>query len=61
MAVSEVEAAAYLSVIRRISESLAARQPGREDRENRWWEGGGLEITLVPPGASRPSSGPILS
>ena len=31
-----MEATAYLSVIRRISESLAARQPGREDRENRW-------------------------
>ena len=41
MAVSEVEAAAYLAVIRRISEALAARETGREDREYRWEGGGG--------------------
>ena len=36
---SEVEAAAYLSIIRRISEALAAREPGREDREYRCGRG----------------------
>ena len=64
MAVSEVEAAVYLSVIRRINQALAAREPGREDREIMWGEGGGLwwqgglEMTLVSSGASPPCSGP---
>ena len=38
MAVSEEEAAAYLAIIRTISQALAAREPGREAREERWEE-----------------------
>ena len=54
---SEVEAAAYLSVIRRISEALATREPAREARESRWEE---VELFRAPKLAFGPENLPLL-
>ena len=60
MAVSDVEAAAYLSVIRRISEALAAREPGTEGRESRWGEREEVELFRAPKLAFGPENLPLL-